>query len=156
MRIGNILSLVFFIALSLSAGFIGSFATAGSIETWYTTLTQPSWTPPNWIFGPVWTTLYVLMGTAAYLVSRSKGVRKVFTLWFFVAHLVVNTLWSIVFFGLHELLLAVLVIVLLDVLILILIRLFWKHSHIAAYLLLPYLAWCLYATSLSIGLLVLN
>ncbi len=156
MRIGNILSLAFFIGISLLAGFIGSFATAGSIETWYATLVRPSWTPPNWVFGPVWTTLYVLMGTAAYLVARSKKLGKVFVLWFFVAHLVVNTLWSIVFFGMHELLLSVLVILLLDFLIILLIKFFRGYSKTASLLLVPYLLWCLYATSLSIGLFVLN
>ncbi|MBU2103831.1 tryptophan-rich sensory protein [Patescibacteria group bacterium] len=156
MTIRTILSLLFFVGISLLAGFIGSFGTAGNIETWYTTLVQPSWTPPNWVFAPVWTTLYVLMGTAAFLVSRSKGIRKVFALWLFGAHLVVNALWSIVFFGMHELLLAVLVILLLDVLILMLIRMFYKHSRTAALLLVPYLLWSLYATTLSIGFLVLN
>lgn len=156
MRLGSFFALLFFVLLSLGAGFIGSAFTMSEIGTWYAGLTKPSWTPPNWVFGPVWTTLYVLMGTAAFLVSRSKKLGKYPVLWLFVAHLVVNTLWSIVFFTLHELLLATFIVLLLDVLVALLIKLFWRHSRVASYLLVPYLLWCLYATSLTIGILVLN
>lgn len=156
MKTGSILALAFFILVSLAAGFIGSFFTMDSIQTWYMTLNRPSWTPPNWVFGPVWTTLYVLMGTAAYLVSRSKKLGKSFVLWLFLAHLLVNTFWSIAFFGMHELLLAVFVIVLLFGLILLLMRLFWRYSHMATYLMVPYLLWVSYASTLNIGLLFLN
>lgn len=156
MRLGSFFALLFFVLLSLGAGFIGSAFTMSEIGTWYAGLTKPSWTPPNWVFGPVWTTLYVLMGTAAFLVSRSKKLGKYPVLWLFAAHLVVNTLWSIVFFTLHELLLATLVILLLDALVALLIKFFWRYSHAASYLLVPYLLWCLYATTLTIGILVLN
>lgn len=152
----RILSLAFFVGISLLAGFIGSFATMGSIETWYTTLVHPSWTPPNAVFGPVWTTLYVLMGIAAYLVSRSPKLGKTMVLWLFVLHLLVNLFWTIAFFGMHELLLAAIAIVVLLGLIVALMRLFWRYSHTATYLLVPYLLWVSYATSLSIGFVVLN
>lgn len=150
------LTLVFFVGVSLLAGFIGSFATMDNLTGWYTTLVRPAWTPPNWVFGPVWTTLYVLMGTAAFLVSRSKKFGKSLALWLFLGHLLVNMFWSIAFFGMHELLLAVVVILILIVLIVTLMRLFWRHSHAATYLLIPYLLWTLYATTLTIGFLVLN
>lgn len=150
------LTLVFFVGVSLLAGFIGSFATMDNLTGWYTTLVRPAWTPPNWVFGPVWTTLYVLMGTAAFLVSRSKKFGKSLALWLFLGHLLVNMFWSIAFFGMHELLLAVVVILTLIVLIVTLMRLFWRHSHAATYLLIPYLLWTLYATTLTIGFLVLN
>ena len=156
MKVGSFLALAFFIAISLAAGFIGSFFTMDSVQTWYTTLNRPSWTPPNWVFGPVWTTLYVLMGTAAYLVSRSKKLGKSFVLWLFLAHLLVNTFWSIAFFAMHELLLSTIVIVLLLGLILLLMRLFWRYSHMATYLMVPYLAWVSYASTLNIGYLFLN
>ncbi len=76
MKLKDYLALACFILISLLAGFIGSFFTMDQIGSWYATLNRPSWTPPNWVFGPVWTTLYVLMGTAAYLVSRSKKLGK--------------------------------------------------------------------------------
>ena len=156
MRIGSFLALAFFVLASLSAGFIGSAFTMDSVNGWYATLARPSWTPPNWVFGPVWTTLYVLMGTAAFLVWRSKRLGKSLVLWLFLAHLLVNAFWSIAFFGMHELLLPVLVILLLLALIVLLMRLFWQYSHAATYLMVPYLLWTLYATTLSIGFLALN
>lgn len=156
MKASSYLSLAFFITISLAAGFIGSFFTMDSVQTWYTTLNRPSWTPPNWVFGPVWTTLYVLMGTSAYLVSRSKKLGKSFVLWLFLAHLLVNTFWSIAFFSLHELLLSAIVILVLLGLIVLLMRLFWRYSHMATYLMIPYLAWVSYASTLNIGYLFLN
>lgn len=150
------LSLAFFVGISLMAGFLGSFATMDSVNTWYLTLVRPSWTPPSFVFGPVWTTLYVLMGTAAFLVSRSKKLGKYPVLWLFLAHLLVNTFWSIAFFGMHELLLSVIVILILLGLIVLLMRLFWRHSHTATWLMVPYLLWVTYATSLTIGFAVLN
>lgn len=156
MKAGSYLALASFILVSLAAGFIGSFFTMDSVQTWYTTLNQPSWTPPTWVFGPVWTTLYVLMGTAAYLVSRSKKLGKSFVLWLFLAHLLVNTFWSIAFFAMHELLLSVIVILVLLGLIMLLMRLFWRYSHMATYLMIPYLLWVSYASTLNIGYLFLN
>jgi translocator protein len=156
MRAGTILSLAFFVSVSLAAGFIGSFATMDAINGWYTTLVRPSWTPPNWVFGPVWTTLYVLMGIAAFLVWRSKKLGKLLAIWLFLAHLLVNMFWSIAFFGMHELLLSALVIIVLLGLIVALMRLYWNHSRLATYLMVPYLLWVAYATTLTFGFLVLN
>lgn len=156
MKAGHLFALAFFVGISLCAGFIGSAFTMDSIQGWYATLVRPSWTPPDWVFGPVWTTLYVLMGTAAFLVWRSKKLGKSLVLWLFLAHLLVNTFWSIAFFAMHELLLSVLVILLLLALIIVLMRLFWRYSHTATYLMVPYLLWVLYATSLNLGFLVLN
>lgn len=152
----RLFTLIFFILVSLSAGALGSLSMGGSIEGWYATLTRPFWTPPNWVFAPVWTALYVLMGCVAYLVSQSNTRGKIFALWLFLAHLLVNAFWSIAFFGMHEILLATVVIVFLWLLILLLMRLFWKHSHTATYLLVPYLLWVTYASTLNVGLLLLN
>jgi len=156
MRAGSILALAGFVLVSLAAGFFGSFFTMDQIGTWYATLTKPSWTPPNWVFGPVWTTLYILMGVAAFLVSRSKKLGKTLVLWLFFAHLIVNTLWSIVFFGLHELELALAIIVLLLALIVLLMRLYWRYARVATYLMIPYLLWVSYATTLNLGIIFLN
>lgn len=156
MRTHSFLTLAAFVLVSLAAGFIGSFGTAGNIETWYTTLVQPSWTPPNWVFGPVWTTLYVLMGVAAYLVSQSKKLGKSLVLWLFLAHLALNAFWSIAFFGMHELLLSFIVIMLLWAIIIVLSVLFWRYSRTATYLMVPYLLWVTYASTLNLGFLLLN
>ncbi len=144
------------IVLALAAGGIGSIYTLPSITTWYASLVQPSWTPPNWVFGPVWTTLYVLMGISAGLVWKSSKPGKKFALGIFFAHLIVNTAWSVVFFGLHDALAALMIIKSLWVLIVILMILFWKYSRTAAYLLIPYLLWVTYATSLNLGIILLN
>lgn len=156
MKLRDLVTLAVFIALSQLAGLVGALFMGDSIQTWYPALIQPSWTPPNWVFAPVWTLLYLFMGTAAYLVSRSNKLGKTFVLWLFLAHLLVNAFWSIAFFTLHELLLSVLVILLLLGLIILLAVLFRGYSKTAAYLMVPYILWVAYATSLSIGFLVLN
>lgn len=156
MRCGTIFAFLFFVGVSLAAGFAGSFFTLDSIPGWYATLNRPSWTPPNWVFGPVWTTLYVLMGVSAFLVSRSKKLGKYLALWLFLAHLLVNLFWSIAFFGMHELLLAMIVILVLFGLIVALMRMYRAHSRLAVYLMAPYLLWVLYASTLNLGFLILN
>ena len=140
------------------AGIIGSVFTMPAIPGWYAGIAKPSFNPPNWIFGPVWTLLYALMGLAAYLVYE-KGfkrpeVKKALTV--FAAQLLLNTLWSIVFFGAHRILGAAVVIVLLWALILATILLFYRISKAAAYLLVPYIFWVTFATVLNISLYVLN
>lgn len=149
-------ALVLFVGLSLAAGGIGSFSTMDAIPTWYATLTKPSFNPPNWVFGPVWTTLYVLMGIAAWRVSRStrEGKHKVLTL--FIAHLFVNCFWSIAFFGMQNPELALGTIAVLWLLILTLITSFWKYSKLASVLLLPYLAWVSFASVLNYHIVILN
>lgn len=140
------------------AGLIGSLFTRPSIAGWYAGLTKPSFSPPNWLFAPVWTALYAMMGVAAYLVYEKRGqrpdVRK--ALAFFAVQLVVNVLWSIVFFGAHSLLGGVAVILLLWVLILVTILRFSKISKAAAYLLVPYFLWVSFATALTIAFAALN
>ncbi len=156
MKMKQLLPFLVCVALSLAAGFIGSFYTIDSISTWYQFLTRPSWTPPNWVFGPVWTTLYVLMGISAALVWRTgkQGTRWVLTLFF--AHLVVNVAWSVVFFGMHDPVSGLLIIKALWLLIVALMILFWRYSRTATYLLIPYLVWVTYATTLNLGIIMLN
>lgn len=156
MRIRSPWTLIVCVGASLLAGFLGSFATMGNVEGWYSTLVYPAWAPPNWVFGPVWTTLYVLMGVAAYLVAVSNRPGKTLVLWLFFAHLILNAFWSIAFFGMHEILLALIVIVILLAIIIILARLFGKYSRTAMLLMVPYVLWVAYATTLNLGFLVLN
>ena len=156
MNFRTILSTAVFIGLSLLAGAIGSIFTFDQIPTWYARLIKPSWTPPSFVFGPVWTTLYVLMGSAAALVWNSKKFGRVFPTWLFIAHLIVNALWSIVFFGLHEVGLALYIILTLAVVIMVMMVIFARYSKLAAWLLLPYLLWVLYASTLNAGIFFLN
>ena len=140
------------------AGVIGSVFTTPSIPGWYAGLIKPSFNPPNWVFGPVWTLLYALMGIAAYL-GYEKGwkegkVRRALIV--FAAQLILNALWSIVFFGAHMILGAAVVIVLLWAMILASIVLFSKVSKAAAGLLVPYILWVSFASVLNISLYVLN
>ncbi len=138
------------------AGAIGGLFTTPNVTTWYRALARPSWTPPSWVFGPVWTTLYLLMGIAAALVWQKGKLGRGFALAIFFVQLVVNALWSVVFFGLHSPLFAMLVIIVLLVLIVWLMRLFAAQSRAAAWLLAPYLLWVLYASTLNLGIVLLN
>ena len=154
----KVLGILAFIVICELAGFIGSIFTTPSIPGWYAALAKPPFNPPNWVFAPVWTALYALMGIAAYLVyekgPRRNEVRKALVV--FAFQLVLNTLWSIVFFGAHMILGAAIIIIILWGLIAVSIRLFSKVSRAAAYLLVPYILWVSFATILNISLCALN
>jgi len=148
------LLLLFSILISHAAGFLGSMATSSSISTWYITLAKPSFNPPNWVFGPVWLTLYTMMGVALYLVwqqgIQKKKIQQAVVV--FLAHLVVNAAWSIVFFGQQNLEVAFWVITFLWLMILYLIRSFWSINKTAAYLLVPYFLWVSFASILNLSI----
>ena len=148
--------LVGFVGLCLLAGAVGGGITAANIPTWYATLTPPPGTPPNWLFGPVWTALYVMMGTAAWLVWRrpAVGQRRALQLWGW--QLLFNAAWTPVFFGLHSPALGLAVLAVLLVLIGLTVRAFAGLHRLAAALLVPYAAWSCYATYLNVGFLWLN
>lgn len=139
-------------------GILGGLFTAPAIRTWYAYLAKPSFSPPNWIFGPVWTVLYFLMGIAAYLIwTRSGTKKKVQTaLRIFIAQLTFNFLWSILFFGLRSPLLALIDIFILWALIVWTMKSFHPLSKTAAYLLVPYLVWVSFATVLNWAIVMLN
>ena len=152
------LGILGFVAACELAGIIGSVFTTPSIPGWYAGLAKPVFNPPNAVFAPVWTALYALMGLAAFLVFvkglEKKDVRTALS--FFAAQLLLNVLWSVVFFGAHAILGGAVVIVLLWAMILASIRLFFKISRTAACLLIPYVLWVSFATVLNISLYVLN
>lgn len=151
--------MVFFlsIAASFTAGAIGSLATMPNIPSWYAALEKPMLNPPNWVFGPVWSVLYILMGIALALIILEPGKqpKKKAYIWFGL-QLALNTLWSLVFFGLHSPWLGVVVIIALIVSIILTIREFYKINKYSAWLLAPYLAWVCFATYLTIGIASLN
>jgi len=150
------LKAVGWIMLSQMAGFIGAGLTATSVQTWYVTLNKPWFTPPNWLFGPMWLTLYTLMGLATFWISEKKTKQSKSAVKFFLIHLLVNALWSPVFFGLKQVFLALVIITIMWVMIVILIGKYGKIDKKAGLALVPYLMWVSVATALNVAILVLN
>ncbi|MFH1424276.1 MAG: TspO/MBR family protein [archaeon] len=150
--------LVLSLAVCQLAGIIGSFFTTPNIGTWYAALAKPSFNPPNWIFAPVWTTLFVLMGVSLYLIwvkgFEKHEVKQGVSI--FAAQLVLNVLWSIFFFGLQNPLLALAEIFLLWIAIFATIWIFYKVDKRVAYLLIPYIAWVSFAALLNYSIWALN
>lgn len=154
----EILKLAISIIICLAAGFIGSIFTNRSIPTWYAALKKPSFSPLNWLFGPVWTALFILMGISLFLIWR-KGLNypsvKI-PLIIFGVQLLLNILWSFLFFTLKSPLAGFIEIILLWILILITILLFYPTSKTTAVLLLPYILWVSFASILNFTLWRLN
>ncbi|PLX24961.1 TspO protein [Candidatus Parcubacteria bacterium] len=146
------------IIISMSAGVLGSLFTQTGPDSWYVSLIKPEFNPPNWIFGPVWTSLYILMGISLYLIW-DKGLKKKelrFAFGIFILQLLFNAWWSILFFGLQNPKLAFCEIVFLWFLIVFVIYLFSNIRKLAAWLLIPYLLWVSFATVLNYSIWVLN
>ncbi len=140
--------LYFFLVATLGVGAAASFFTTPQISVWYASLNRPSFTPPNWLFAPAWTALYILMAFAAWLAWKKAGLRSV-EMAAFTAQLVLNFAWSVVFFGLHRIGAALIEIAALDTAILVTLVLFFRRDRLAGLLFLPYLAWTLFATLLT-------
>lgn len=158
MTLVKFIKLFICIAAAQAAGLIGTIFTMPAIDSWYATLARPELAPPNWIFGPVWTTLYVLMGIAAFLVWQ-KGLDKKevkIALSIFGVQLVLNTLWSIIFFGLQSPGWAFVEIIILWTAIAATIVAFARVSKVAAWLLAPYILWVSFAGYLNFMIFWLN
>ena len=157
-RVRDIAKLLISIIACQFAGFIGSIFTTPSIPTWYATLQKPPFTPPNWLFAPAWITLYLLMGISAFIIWRrgvdSTRVRDALIV--FLIQLILNSLWSVVFFGLKSSLYGVVVIIVLWIAILFTILKFFKLSTVAGGILLPYILWVSFAAVLNISIWILN
>jgi len=150
----SLIGLIFWLGVSLAAGWVGSRFQPGE---WYAALAKPSWNPPNFVFAPVWSTLYVLMGLAAWLVWRRAGFLKArVALGVFLFQLFLNTLWSYLFFGLHRPDFAFIDIVALWLTILLNTFVFRRISTPAALLMLPYLIWVSFASVLNLQIWRLN
>ena len=146
--------LLVFVLVSLVVGGAGTFFTEPSIPTWYAALAKPSFSPPNWLFAPVWTTLYVLMGVAAARVWKITGFGKAIGFW--TAQLVLNFFWSAIFFSLHQIGAALIEMGVLWLTILATLILFWRRDRLAGALFLPYLAWVSFAFCLNLAIWQLN
>ena len=149
------LSLFLFFIITFSASFIGGLVTFSFKEPWYSGLVKSNYNPPDWIFAPVWTTLYLMMTIAIWFFWHSKK-RDINTVYIYFIHIVFNTTWSIVFFGLHQIFLAFIVLIVLICSIIVLIIRFKRVTFVSYYLMIPYLLWCLYALFLNYNLLILN
>ena len=140
------------------SGAMGSLATFPEITTWYAALAKPAWTPPNEWFGPIWTTLYILIGIALFLVWRQGWDRRDvrFAIGIFAVQLVLNILWSLVFFGLHSILGGFIIIFLLWIAILANMVAFYVLSKPAGLLFVPYIIWVSIASYLNYSVMLLN
>ena len=149
------ISFFLFFIITYSASFIGGMATISFKEPWYSQLIKSNFNPPDWVFAPVWTTLYLMMTLAIWFYWHSKN-REMNTVYIYFIHIVFNTTWSVVFFGLHQILLALTVLMILIILIIVLIIKFKRVNYVSAYLMIPYLLWCCYALFLNFNLYILN
>ncbi len=149
------ISFFLFFIITYSASFIGGMTTIRFKEPWYSQLMKSNFNPPDWVFAPVWTTLYLMMTLAIWFYWHSKN-RNMNTVYIYFIHIVFNTTWSIVFFGLHQILLALIVIVILIILIIILIIRFKRVNYVSTCLMIPYLLWTCYALFLNFNLYILN
>ena len=140
------------------AGSVGTLATISELTTWYASLAKPIWTPPNWAFGPIWSTLYVLMGIALFLVWRQGLERRdvKLAILIFAVQLVLNILWSVVFFGMHSIFGGLILILILWIAIFANIIAFYVISRPAGLLLIPYLIWVSIASYLNYSVYLLN
>jgi len=153
----KILKFVVSIAIPLVIGFLGSIFTSTSVDTWYPFLKKPAFNPPNWIFGPVWTLLFILMGISFYLVWRHRfGGKPLLCVAIFAVQLLFNFLWSILFFGLKNPLWAFVDLCILWILIWVNLIVFYRITKLSGYLFLPYLLWVSFAGVLNYSIYVLN
>ncbi len=150
----NWFKLIIAVIICEAAGIIGSVFTMDGVRNWYPTLIKPDFNPPNWLFGPVWTTLFLLMGISLYLIWQQKKNREALSV--FGIQLFLNVMWSVLFFYLHQPLWAFMEIIVLWIFILLSIIYFYKISKPAAYLLIPYILWVSFAAFLNYTLYSLN
>ena len=149
------LSFTLFLTITFSASFIGRLTTFSSKEPWYSQLEKSNFNPPDWIFAPVWTTLYFMMTLAVWIFWHSKN-RDTNTIYIYFIHILLNTTWSIVFFAMHNIFLALINLMILVLLIIVLTLRFKRVNNVSAYLMIPYLLWSCYALFLNFNLYLLN
>ena len=148
------LSLTFILLITFLASGIGGFTTANFKEPWYSQIILPSFNPPSWVFGPVWTVLYILMSVAIWRIWINYYDNKILNLYFF--HLFFNMIWSIIFFGFHQIGLALLDLVLILIFIVLLMKIYYLKDKISFSLMVPYFLWSSYALVLNFNIFILN
>jgi benzodiazapine receptor len=154
----NPIAFVINIAIPLAIGAIGAFFTASSVKTWYVTLQKPSFNPPNAIFGPVWTILYIIIGIAAYLVWQKRNTIQKLprTIAIYLIQLVLNLMWSFIFFYAHQIGVALFEIIFLLFVVIVNAITFYKIDKTAGLLFIPYILWVIFATVLTYNIFILN
>ena len=151
----KIVTFILFLSITFSASLIGGLATINFKEPWYSLLNKPVFNPPDWIFAPVWTTLYLMMTVAVWIFWHTKN-KNINTIYIYFIHLIFNTTWSVVFFVFHNMVLALIILIILIALIIILILRFKRVNMLSVYLLIPYLLWCCFALILNTSLIMIN
>ena len=148
------LSLILILLLTFVASAIGGFITSSFKDPWYSQIILPSFNPPSWVFGPIWSTLYFMMSIGAWLTWINNFNKKQLNIYF--VHVFFNATWSIIFFGFHRIDLALLNLIIILLFILILMKIYFTESKISFYLFIPYLVWSSYALALNITIFLLN
>ena len=148
------LSFFLILIITFIASGIGGFITASFKEPWYSEIILPSFNPPSWVFAPVWTILYILMSIAIWKIWINFFDRKILNIYFI--HLIFNASWSVIFFGFHQIKLALLNLIIILIFIIILMRIYFKKDKLSFYLTLPYFFWSSYALILNTSIVVLN
>jgi tryptophan-rich sensory protein len=157
MNKSNVIKLVISLLLPLSVGAIAGMFTSQAVPTWYASLNRPSFSPPNWVFGPVWTTLYILLGISFFLIwKESSSKLRNLAIIVFAIQMLLNFAWSFIFFYFNLIGAALIEIILLWISIAFMIYLFHKIKPLAAYLNIPYLLWVSFATILNAGYYFIN
>ena len=146
---------ILFFIITYSASLIGGLATINFKEPWYSLIIRPSFSPPDWVFAPIWTSLYFMMTLSVWSFWHSTN-RDMKAVYIYFIHIIVNTTWSITFFVFHQIAISILVLIILIALIIILIKNFKRVNLLSSYLMIPYLLWCCFALVLNISIFVLN
>ena len=154
MRKNKYLSLFIILLITSLASAIGGFTTASFKEPWYSEIILPSFNPPSWVFAPVWTTLYIMMSIAIWKIWINSFDSKVLKLYFI--HLFFNGTWSIVFFGFHQIGLALINLVIILIFIILLMKSYFVRDKVSFYLMIPYLLWSSYALILNSSIFIIN
>ncbi len=149
------LTFIFFFVITYSASLIGGLSTINFKEPWYSLLSKPIFNPPDWIFAPVWTILYLMMTIAIWNFWHNKK-RDMNTVYIYFIHIIFNTTWSIVFFVFHEMVLALIVLIFLIILIIVLMFRFRRVNMVSFFMMIPYLLWSCFALILNFNLILLN
>ena len=148
------LSLVLILLVTFIASAIGGFTTSAFKEPWYSEIILPSFNPPSWVFAPVWTTLYILMSIAIWIIWIKFSDRKILKIYFF--HLIFNATWSIVFFGFHQIELALANLIVILIFIIALMKIYFSKEKLSFFIMIPYFLWTTYALVLNTAIVILN
>ncbi len=148
------LSLVLILIITFAASYIGAYTTTTFKEPWYSGIALPSYSPPSWIFPPVWTTLYIMMSVAIWIIWIKFFDKNILKIYFI--HLFFNSIWSVIFFGFHSIGIALINLIIILAFIIFLMKVYYDKNRISFFLMIPYFIWSFYALILNISIFMLN